>query len=146
MKIYLSVEKPEISGYNNIDLSKYDLDLAHLDTLCEPAECIEMVLDEVVHYITLQQIPALLQRLATRLRKSAKMIVYGYDINECIKMYQNGRMSIADINLILYGTKNIRKTSCISYVDIKKILETIGLQIVSIELSSEKFIIIAQRG
>lgn len=145
MKINLHVGKATISGYNNIDLAKDTIDLNNMDNLCEASECIELLLDETLHFIPLQKIPPLLKKLITRLRKNGKIIVVGYDINECIKMYMNGRMSLADLNLVLFNQDVLRKSSCISYTDIVNILNESGIKISSIELNNEKFIVVGQR-
>lgn len=145
MKIYIHVGKTPISGYLNINLGTDNLDLNNLDQVCEAAECIELVLDDILQYIPLQQIPLVIQKLATRLRKQAKLTIVSNDVNSCINMYKNGRMSLADLNLVLYGVNNIKKISCISHTDITKLIEQIGLKIISVEISGEKFIIVAQR-
>jgi hypothetical protein len=151
MKLFLSVDKPPINGYTSIDLATQVIDFNNMDTMCEAAECIEMILDEVLNFIDLQHMPDILQKLISRLRKGGKLIITGFDINEITKSYINGILSIADFNQLLFSsggyayTRQIKKISCFSHNDIQNILVSNGLKIQAIDLVGGKFTIIAQR-
>ncbi len=145
MKLYFCINKQPLNGYVNINLATQRVDFSNLNTLCEAAECTEMILDDVLEYLPLQTIPDILVKLITRLRKKGKIVIHNLDINETIKQYTNGLTSVADLNLMLYGHNQANKCSAFSHVDLHDILVTNGLQIVSIELLSNSFTIIAQR-
>jgi hypothetical protein len=145
MKLFLSVDKPPINGYNSIDLATQAIDFNNMDTICEAAECIEMIMDEVLNFIDIQQIPGVVAKLISRMRKGGTMIVTGLDINEIAKSYINGIWSIADLNLVLFGTGRIKKMSCFSHNDIQNIIVSNGLKINSVDIIGGKFTIIAKR-
>jgi hypothetical protein len=145
MKLFLSVDKPPINGYNSIDLATQAIDFNNMDAVCEAAECIEMVLDEVLNFIDLQQIPGVLTKLISRIRKGGKLILTGFDINELTKSYTNGILSIADFNLVLFGNGRIKKISTFSHNDIQNIVVSNGLKINSVDIIGGKFTIIAKR-
>jgi ABC-type cobalamin transport system ATPase subunit len=116
-----------------------------MDAVCEASECVEMVLDEVLNFIDIQQIPGVLAKLISRMRKGGKMIITGFDINELTKSYINGMLSIADLNLVLFGTGRIKKMSCFSHSDIQNIIVSNGLKINSVDIMGGKFTIVAKR-
>jgi hypothetical protein len=145
MKLFLSVDKLPINGYNSIDLATQAIDFNNMDTVCEAAECAEMILDEVLNFIDLQQIPGVLTKLISRIRKGGRVIITGFDINELAKSYTNGILSIADFNLVLFGSGRIKKMSCFSHNDIQNIVVSNGLKIQSVDLVGGKFTIIAKR-
>ena len=145
MKIYFCVNKQPLNGYNSINVATQKVDFGNLDSVCARAECTEMILDDLLEYIPLQQIPGLLAGLITRIRKNGKLIINSLDVNETIKQYSNGLLSIADLNAIVYGNSGINKCSAFSHTDLHGILVSNGLQIVSIELLTNSFTIIAQR-
>jgi hypothetical protein len=145
MKLYLSVDKPAINGYMSIDLATQSIDFNNMNAICEASECIEMILDEMLHFVDIQQIPGVLQKLISRIRKGGKIIIAGFDINETTKAYINGILSIADLNLILFGIGNIKKISCFSHNDIQNIIVSNGLKINSVDIIGGKFTIIAKR-
>ena len=108
MKLYLSVDKPAINGYMSIDLATQSIDFNNMNAICEASECIEMILDEMLHFVDIQQIPGVLQKLISRIRKGGKIIIAGFDINETTKAYINGILSIADLNIgnSMFSSKN----------------------------------------
>lgn len=145
MKLNLSVGKPPINGYTNIDLATQSIDFNNMNSVCEAAECTELLIDESLQYLPLQQVQPILNKLITRLRKNGKMIVIGFDLNEVIKMYLNGIMSVADFNYAVFGNNNPKKCSCVSHTDIQNLLTIGGLKIISVNLNTGKFTIVAQR-
>jgi ABC-type enterochelin transport system ATPase subunit len=145
MKLFLSVEKPPINGYQSIDLATQAIDFNNMDTICEASECFEMILDEVLNFIDLQHIPGILTKLISRIRKNGRIIITGFDINEITKSYINGILSIADFNLVLFGTGRIKKISTFSHNDIQNIITSNGLKISSVDIIGGKFTIIAKR-
>ena len=145
MKLFLSVDKPPINGYTSIDLATQTIDFNNMDTVCEASECFQMILDEVLNFIDLQKIPGVLQKLISRIRKGGKLILTGFDINEITKSYINGILSIADFNLLLFSTGQIKKISTFSHNDIQNIIVSNGLKINSVDIIGGKFTIIAQR-
>ena len=145
MKLFLSVDKPPINGYNSIDLATQTIDFNNMNTVCEASECVELILDEVLNFIDLQQIPNILQKLISRLRKGGKVIITGFDINELTKSYLNGILSIADFNLVIFGNCRVKKVCCFSHNDIQNIITSNGLKIQSVDLVGGKFTIIAKR-
>ena len=145
MKIYFCVNKQPLVGYNNINVAEQKVDFGNLDMVCARAECTEIILDDMLEYIPLQQVPGLLVQLITRIRKNGRLIINSLDLNETIKQYSNGLLSIADFNAMIYGNTNIHKCSAFSHTDLHGILVSNGLQSMSIELLTNSFTIIAQR-
>jgi hypothetical protein len=145
MKLYICVNQQPLNGYKNFNLASDRIDFQNPNTICEQSSCTEIILDNVLSYINLQTIPQVLQIIISRLRKGGKLIIRDYDAQEVIQKYNNGLLSIADLNLVLFGNNAPSKTSCISHVHLHDIITNTGLQIVSIELLDLTFSLIAQR-
>lgn len=145
MKLYISVGQQPLNGYRNIDLAGERIDFQNPDSICEQNACTEIIVDGALSYLNLQHIPSFLQILISRMRKNGKIIINDYDVNNVLQRYNNGILSIADLNLVLFGNGGPSKTSSVSHTDLHDILLHAGLQIKSIELSDLNFSLIAQR-
>lgn len=145
MKLYVCINQQPLNGYKNLNLASDRIDFQHPDTICEQSSCTEIIVDGVLSYLNLQTVPQVLQIFMSRLRKGGKIIIRDYDIQEAIQKYNSGLLSIADLNLVLFGNGSPSKTSCISHTHLHDIITNSGLQIVSIELLDLTFSLIAQR-
>lgn len=145
MKFYVGVNQQPLNGYNNIDLAHERLDFQNPDSMCEPSACTEIILDGVLSYINLQAIPQVLHVFISRLRKGGKLIIRDYDLQEVIQKYNNGLLSVADLNLVLFSNTAPSKASAISHVHLHDVITNYGLQIVSIDILDLTFSLIAQR-
>jgi predicted SAM-dependent methyltransferase len=146
MKIYIHVNKNTISGYFNINLVTDSIDLNNMNSICERAECLEIIIDEAIEHLNHQQCSVFLSQFITRLRLNGKLIIIGTDIDMVINKYYNGQLSAEEFNTTIFGTSSIKKTSIYSIQHIQNILTENGLKIDSVELNSDcKFSIISKR-
>jgi hypothetical protein len=145
MKLFVAINKQGLNGYTNLILANQAIDFNNLNNVCEQAECTDLILDEILEYIPIQNVIDVLTQFITRLRKNGRFTIVGIDINDTLKAYHNGQLSIADLNAMIFGTEKIHKCSAFSYTDLEPILTSKGLQIISIDLLGSKFILTAKR-
>lgn len=142
MKLHISVGQPDLAGYINIDVGKHSVDLASLDQICGPSACTDMIINDVLKFIPYEKIVIVLQHLASRLRHNSKLTLIFTDINSIIRSYNNGEVDEKIFNRLMF---NQGANSCFSYTYIQRILNAIKLNILSIEISKEQVIIVAER-
>jgi DNA-binding Xre family transcriptional regulator len=142
MKLHIHLNHQELSGFNNINVGTENINLGNLDSICCAAECTDIIIKDILRFIGYEQLPLVINHLASRLRHGGKLTLIFPDINSILRSYNNGEISEKDLNLVLFnnGTR-----SCFSYNYIKKILQAIPLNILKINITTEQVIIISER-
>ena len=51
MKLQISIGQPPLSGFTNIDVKRHPIDLGNMDQICEPSECTEIIINDVLKLI-----------------------------------------------------------------------------------------------
>ena len=145
MRLYITVNRPIPSGYIGLDLAQQKIDFDNMDSICEPAECTEIIVEELASYVQVDKLGALLQKIISRLRKRGTFIIKDVDVNEATKKYLNGLLNINDLNFLLFSKGNLTKCGAYSVHDIRGVIEALGLEVVSIDLTDCYYNIKAQR-
>ena len=145
MKLYLHVNKEPLTGYNNINLITDTINMQNLDHLCEKAECIELILDNVLSYIPLKTLENFLKNLITRLRYNGKLIITDFNLDSVIDKYSNGVISMYELNDKLFDSRTSAKRSGFTIQYIENIIKSSNISIESIQLNDDSFMIIAKR-
>jgi hypothetical protein len=146
MKLYFAVGK-SIDGYVNIDPSIHKISLSNLDSICEPAECTEIILHDFLNYIDYNSIGMALQNIVKLLRHNAAMTIIFHDVNHITRMFYNKSISIQDLNDVLFGnsSNSIRKQSVLTTQVVTDLLIQQGLQIITTSIDDNTVTIQARR-
>lgn len=160
MKVRLSVGKIPWSGYINIDpapqieqgkenqYTAYAGDIKDLDLFVEDAQCVELLTEDCLDYISVDIIIDVIKHWIKKLRHGGRIILRGTNLESIVKMFLNGELTTLDLNHIMYGKSNNpldHKYGCFNLEDIDEICRQEGLIIVSKKLDQFEFILIAQR-
>jgi hypothetical protein len=145
MKIYFHVNKQPLNGYNNINLATDVVDFQKLNNLCEPSECTEMILDEVLEYIQYHNIKDFISKLSSRIRLNGNFVIYFYHGDMILNAFENGIINHQQLNNIIFGRGKISKNSIINLDFIEQIIKDINFVIQSIEINNYKVILVAKR-
>lgn len=153
MKIYLGINITPIAGYTNCDAcggpDKVMVSPSNLDTVCEKAQCTELLAPNVLDYIHGSALISTIKNWTSKLRHGGKLIVGGTDVVTLSKKIWTGHTSTIDANKLLYGTgENVWaiKQGCYSCYDISHILREEGLNIIKQKISGIRYIVEAERG
>lgn len=141
MKLHICINQPPLAGYVNIDAAKTQVDLGNMDMIAEPAECTEVIVNDVLKFMPYEKIPEVIQHLASKLRHGGKITFIFTDVNSIIREYNRGSVNEKTLNQLLYGGGR----SCFSYDYIKRILKAVRLEIKEIQVSVEQVIMVAER-
>ena len=102
MKINITIGGSEKSGYLNIDALK-DLEIRNLDEYVDPAECFEIVAEDIVDYIPKQELPSVIDNWVSKLRHQGTIIVGGTDAFEVCKMFSQNSINLVELNNLRGG-------------------------------------------
>jgi hypothetical protein len=160
MKLRMSVGKRPMSGYSNVDPAPQiepdkresfevkPLDFRSLDIAAFDAECEEVFVDGAIDYIKDEILPQFIAYCVKKLRKNGIINLSGTDIKVANRMFYNGEISEEQLNLMLYGGGNhpwAFKNGCHSLPKVKKILENLGLKILTLKYDGVNLHVSARR-
>lgn len=132
-----------IEGYINLDLTKLDKPLDK--TLLEAAdlnECDEIVAHDIIRYYRSQNdIISLLSRFVSL---GGKLVLIFYEFDETVRAYQEGRLSLQELQNILYG--QIGEVNCTPTLEqVSEIVEQLGFKISRKKINNITALIVAER-
>ena len=142
MKLNISIGNTELSGYTNIDVATAKIDMGNLAETCGEAECTDIIVDDVMRFMPHQKIPLVIEHIVSRLRHKGTLTFIFPDLNGVVRSYQNAEIDEEKFNQILFG---LGTKSCFSYQYIINTVNTLNLQVKSIDISSEQTIITIER-
>ena len=85
MKLNLSIAQPELAGYVNVDVTKHSIDLANLDNICESSECTDVIVNDLLKFVSYEQLPLVVKHLTDKLRHHGKITFIFTDVNSIIR-------------------------------------------------------------
>lgn len=141
MKLHICVNEAPLAGYVNVDAAKVQVDLGNMDMIAEPAECTEIIVNDVLKFMPHGRILEVIQHLASRLRHGGKITFIFTDVNSIIREYNRGAINEQTLNELLYNGSR----SCCSCDYIKQIIQDVHLKIKEIQISVEQVIMVAER-
>jgi hypothetical protein len=160
MKINLLLNNPAgaLSGYINIDaihecepdLEKglFHSDVTPLDKLVDDGEAEQIVATEILEYFPAKDVDGILDGWLKKLKHGGTIIVTDIDALEVNRSLLNRRISMEDVNLLLYGHQQhpwqYRKC-CLTITQICDALRNKGMKIVGKKVADYKFVVEARR-
>lgn len=141
MKLQISIGQPPLAGFTNIDAAKHQIDLGKLDNICEAAECTEIIINDVLKFMPYDNIPAVINHMASRLRHKGQIVFIFTDINSIIREYNRGAIDEKTLNELLYSGGR----SAPSYDYILRIIKAVKLEVAQVDISKEQVTIVAKR-
>lgn len=154
MKIHLSISGHALSGYLNLSPVKPTLSLGeewvcwsefgNLSQFVDLGEAWEILAPDILDYIKIQDIAALVEYWSKLLRHGGHLTLGGTDASELSRQFFLGNIPVQDYNNIVFGT-NARKSSLNNMVGISDVLKHIGLVIDKQRINGVQFIIEGHR-
>jgi len=142
MKLHISVAQPPLAGYINVDVSKQSIDLANLESLCGPSVCTHIIVNDVIKFMPYDKIISALQHITSRLRHKGQITVIFTDINSIIRSYNRNELNEKQFNELMF---NQGAHSSFSYMYLQKIFIALKMNIISIDISKEQVVLVAER-
>ena len=142
MKLHFSLGQSNLSGYVNVDVSRHQLDLANLDNICEASECTEIIVNDILKFMSYDKMPEVIQHLTSRLRHGSKITIIITDVNSIIREYSAGKVDEKELNKLLFDQG---ARSCFSYDYLVRILKSVHLNVLNIDIQREQVVITAER-
>lgn len=151
MKLRIGYKQPSIKGYIHVDpfpatenVPSYNgtLDTINLDGIVDNNECTEIVAGELVSFVSVENIFAVLNHICMKLRHGGRITVGGIDARMLALGIFNGGVDPAEFNKVIFaeGHKSILPMN-----DIALLLARIGLTVTSRELNGVNYLITAER-
>lgn len=151
MKLRIGYGQPVIKGYCHVDpkpatenVVPYEgqLENLNLDAVCDNNECTEIIAGELINYIPVDKVFAVLSHVAMKLRHAGRITVGGTDSRMVGLGIVNGGLDPAEVNRVLYaeGHKSILPMN-----DMALLLSKVGLIVLSREMNGCNYLITAER-
>ena len=142
MKLHMSIGQPEIAGYTNVDVTKHPIDMARLDNICEASECTHLIINDLLKLIPYEQLPVVVQHLATRLRHGGELTIIFTDLNSVLREYNRAAVDEKLFNQLMFSHGS---RSCFSLYYLQRIIQAVKLEILNIDISKEQTVVILKR-
>lgn len=148
MKVWISVDNPiestnyriicPLNGENPIDIN----------ALLDNNECEEIIVQDVLERIPLQNIGEYVKLLVSKLRHKGKLHISGVDADEVTKAYNNGEISINQLNSFLFGQKQHAwdfSQSVVNLFEVVNVLKSLGMKIIHKRLANLHYSVSVER-
>lgn len=142
MKLYLSIGQAELAGFTNIDVTKHQIDLGNLDNICETSECTNLIINDLLKFISYEQIPVVITHLVSKLRHKGKITFIFTDLNSIIREYNIDAIDEKLFNQLMFSNG---ANCCFSYEYIVDIINAEKITLLNVEINKEQVIISAER-
>ena len=116
----------------------------NLDEVCEAAQAIEILGDEILNYIPVKHLGQLIQHWRSKLRIGGRLILGGTDLIEMAKAIVTKQTNPYIANQVLFGI-DCDRVSCLTLDDIENLVRAQDLKIISKRLDGINFLIEAVR-
>lgn len=147
MKINITIGGSEKSGYLNIDALK-DLEIRNLDEYVDPAECFEIVAEDIVDYIPKQELSSVIDNWVSKLRHQGTIVVGGTDAFEVCKMFSQNSINLVELNTLLHGEQSQGWDVRLNQLTLEAVCEELekrGLRLLKKRINGFKFSVEAER-
>lgn len=137
MKIQISKnEESQVEGYEQVLVSDNNLNLDHLSD----NECSFILANEILDSFSLDRILGLMKILVGKLRLNGTLVVGGTDLRLFCKSVTNQSMSFIDASDMIAVSQSMT-----SLAEVKKVVESMGLSVVSTNISGIHFELTTKR-
>ena len=151
MKLRIGYKQPSIKGYCHVDPKPVtdnvvpyegELENINLDKICDNNECTDIIAGELINYIPVDKVFAVLSHVCMKLRHLGRITVGGTDSRMLALGIVNGGLDPAEANKVIYaeGHKSILPMN-----DMALLLSKIGLVVLSREFNGVNYLITAER-
>ena len=138
MKVQIAkMGEPIIGGYNHIVCSDNYINFMDISD----NECSEILAQDVLDSFSTENVQQCVSSLVSKLRLGGRLVVGGTDIRLFAKMVSNNTLDETEASSILSSVNSMT-----SATNIKPIIQSLGLQVVSVMVSGIHFEITARRG
>ena len=103
-------------------------------------ECEVIMANDVIDSFTLEKIPQLIQTLAKKMRMNGTLVIGGTDVRLLCKLVINDQLEEAEASNIIGLIK-----SATSPLQIKSLLQQVGLQVISSQITGVHYELTAKR-
>ena len=125
-----------LSGFTNLTKEQFNL-----DTICEAAECTEIIVENTLEYFPLQEVEVLINHWVSKLRHGGTLIIVANHLTKICKSYVNKEINMADANILLFGGRQ----SSVDPMEVQTMFTTLGLKVLKCTLDNYRFIVKGQR-
>lgn len=143
MKINITTDPYELSGYENVALTTTDV-YTPFNLQADQGECTEIIAEEIIDYISIDDLLDIVTHYVSKLRHGGKIILGGTDIIELSKDILRQNKTMVEVNHEIFGTSNLKK-GCLALNDVVTVLSHLNLKITKQRLDGTKFIVEAIR-
>lgn len=148
MKVYISIDKPHLNGYINIDPcianDKISFDPRNLNDLLDKAEANQIIVDDVLDYISHTSIYNAIANWVEKLRHGGVIIITGNDLKEVCRKSFTGEIDTGTLNQILFGAHDKAwkfKSSCLTIDEVTNLLLNFGIKIKRREINGYRYVV-----
>ena len=135
----LHVVRPEqeaIGNYTRAIAHNNEINLSQVSD----NECEVIMANDVIDSFTLEKIPQLIQTLAKKMRMNGTLVIGGTDVRLLCKLVVNDQLEEAEASNIIGLIK-----SATSPLQIKSLLQQVGLQVISSQITGVHYELTAKR-
>lgn len=138
MKIQITTQEPAIEGYvwASPQNEKFGSNFFKCWEFCMEAQCSEIYAPNILNTFSVSDIEKNIPTWAKLLKPEGTMIVGGIDVYILAKAITDRKMSLVDINNMIFPNK-INSFSSANYT--KTFLNSIGLKVVDININCDNF-------
>lgn len=138
MKVQIAkMGEPIIGGYNHVVCSDNYINFMDISD----NECSEILAQDVLDNFAIDNIHQCISSLVGKLRLGGKLVVGGTDIRLFSRMVSNNTLNEVEASNILSSANSMT-----SATNVKPIIQSLGLQVISVMVSGIHFEITATRG
>lgn len=143
MKVKIQFDKKEDYGDYIIVSPQEDL-----SNICEDAECIELIADDILGYFPGNQVNTILHHWIKKIRIGGTIVITGIDLSEVMRGIQGRSINLTEANILLYGNQEKPyefRASCLNGLELSKTLKQFGFKIVKNSIENFRYIVKAER-
>ena len=152
MKVNLSVNKPALSGYINLDPAggegKYQALFDDIEKFAGDAQCTEILGDDTLDFVSVDKIKELVTLFIKKLRHGGRLILGGTDLYSVCQDIFNGKINTREANYLLHGEHKNQwdfRHCQISLLDLCDLFEKLGLKLNKKRVDGYKMIVEGER-
>jgi hypothetical protein len=149
MRIRLHTDDFELTGYQNLKVTGENLSaVTQLENSnVDKGEAEEIVVDNVVDYISVRDVEKLIRDWSERLKKEGRLVITGVDIQEVAKSLAYYQSDVSTANDMLYGDNvALPKRVAFSAVSLARFLkDRCGMRILKKRVNGFSYMVEAER-
>lgn len=142
-KICLSALGHSIDNYESIPYYLTSEPLSVLNNKVADGEATEIIAEDVLEYTEYEQYQTIIQSIAKKLEHGGTLVVSCADVYELASNIQNRKLSIEEINSLLFRSPKIK--SVYTHIELFNLINKCGIQIVHKRVEGNRLIVTGRR-